>query len=356
MGKTDIVNQDIKEISEEISSISSKLEGKTVLLVGGAGFLGNYLVSTFDYLNKNELEEPCKVIVVDNFITGLEKNVNQNKNIQLMRHDITKPLKVEEKIDYIVHAASLASPVFYNKYKLETIDAGYLGTRNLLELAKEKNLENFLYFSSSEIYGNPLPEFIPTKEDYLGNVSCNGPRSCYDESKRVGEALTATYGDLYKIPSTIVRPFNTYGPGMRLDDGRVVSNFVVAALNGGKIPMYRGGSQTRTFCYIGDATVGYFKALLSPGDGERIFNIGNDGQEIKMKHLAELVLGLVGNKNASIDYIKDTMSVYHDKVDPDRRCPDLTRAREVLGYEPKVNLTYGIKNFIEWAKDELNII
>lgn len=356
MKKTEIINQDIKDISEEIRDISSRLAGKTVLLVGGAGFLGNYLVSTLDYLNKNELEEPCKVIVVDNFITGLEKNVNQNKNIQLMRHDITKPLKAEEKIDYIVHAASLASPVFYNKYKLETIDAGYLGTRNLLELAKEKNLENFLYFSSSEIYGNPLPEFIPTKEDYLGNVSCNGPRSCYDESKRVGEALTATYGDLYKIPSTIVRPFNTYGPGMRLDDGRVVSNFVVAALNGGKIPMYRGGSQTRTFCYIGDATVGYFKALLSPGDGERIFNIGNDGQEIKMKHLAELVLGLVGNKNASIDYIKDTMSVYHDKVDPDRRCPDLTRAREVLGYEPKVNLTYGIKNFIEWAKDELNII
>jgi nucleoside-diphosphate-sugar epimerase len=162
-----------------------------------------------------------------------------------------------------------------------------------------------------------------------------------------------TYKDIYDIPTTIVRPFNTFGPGMRLDDGRVISNFVVAALNGEKIPMYRGGNQTRTFCYIGDATVGYFKALLNPGDGERIFNIGNDGQEIKMKHLAELVLGLVGNKNASINYIKDTMSVYHDKVDPDRRCPDLTRAREVLNYEPKTNLVYGLKKFIEWAGEEL---
>lgn len=355
MGKTEIINQDIKDISKEIRDISSRLAGKTVLLAGGAGFLGNYLISTFDYLNKNELKNPCKVIVVDNFITGLEKNVNQNENIRLIKHDISKEFKIEEKIDYIIHAASLASPVFYNKFKLETIDAGYLGTRNLLEIAREnKDLENYLHFSSSEIYGNPLPEFIPTAEDYFGNVSCNGPRSCYDESKRVGEALSSAYRDIYGIPITIVRPFNTYGPGMRLDDGRVISNFVVAALEGKDIPLYRGGSQTRAFCYIADATAGYFKALLSPGEGERIFNIGNDGQEIKMKHLAEMVLGLVGNKNADIRYIQDTMSVYHDKVDPDRRCPDLTRARETLNYNPKTNLIYGIKNFIEWAKDELN--
>ncbi len=353
MNKIDVVGEDLLEIDQEIKDISHKLGGKTVLIAGGAGFLGRYLVSTFDYLNKNSLNTPCKVIVLDNLLSGLKENVQENENIKLIQHDISKEFKTEEKIDYIIHAASLASPVFYNKYKLETIDAGYLGTRNLLEIARKNNLENYLHFSSSEIYGNPLPEFIPTKEDYLGNVSCNGPRSCYDESKRVGEALTATYREVYGIPTTIVRPFNTYGPGMRLDDGRVISNFVAAALNGKDIPMYRGGNQTRTFCYIADATAGYFKALLSPGNGERIFNIGNDGQEIKMKHLAELVLGLVGNKNAHINYIKDTMSVYHDKVDPDRRCPDLTRAREVLKYEPKTNLVYGLKRFINWVEGEL---
>jgi dTDP-glucose 4,6-dehydratase/UDP-glucuronate decarboxylase len=350
--RSKIINQDLEEIANEIKDVAPKLEGKTVVLAGGAGFLGKYMVAEFDYLNKNFLSKPCKVLVLDNLISGLKDNVEENDNIKLIQQDISKKFQVDEKVDYIIHAASLASPIFYNKYKLETIDAGYLGTRNLLEIAKDKNLENYVHFSSSEVYGNPLPEFIPTKEDYFGNVSCNGPRSCYDESKRVGEALTATYHDLYKIPTTIIRPFNNYGPGMRLDDGRVLANFVVAALDGKDIPMYRGGNQTRTFCYIGDATAGYFKALLLPGSGERVFNIGNDGQEIKMKHLAEMVLGLVGNKNAHINYIKNTMSVYHDKVDPDRRCPDLTRAREVLNYNPKTNLIYGIKNFIEWAKEE----
>lgn len=355
MGKTDVINEDLKYISGEIKDISPKLRGKTVLLAGGAGFLGKYLVAEFDYLNKNSLETPCKVIVLDNLLSGLRENVQENENIKFIHQDISKKFQLSGKFDYILHAASLASPVFYNKYKLETIDAGYLGTRNLLEIAKENNLENYVHFSSSEIYGNPLSQFIPTQEDYLGNVSCNGPRSCYDESKRVGEALTATYREVYGIPTTIIRPFNTYGPGMRLDDGRVISNFVVAALKGQEIPMYRGGSQTRTFCYIADATAGYFKALLSPGDGERVFNIGNDKPEVTMNQVAELTLNLVGNKNAKIKYIgkENAMAVYHDKVDPDRRCPDLTRARTVLNYNPKINLQEGVKRFIDWAKIEL---
>jgi dTDP-glucose 4,6-dehydratase/UDP-glucuronate decarboxylase len=352
MNKIDVVGEDLKEISEEIKDLSPKLEGKTVLLAGGAGFLGKYLVSTFDYLNKNSLNEPCKVIVLDNLIAGLEKNVSENENIKLIQHDISKAFNYEGKLDYIIHAASLASPIFYNKFPLETIDVGYNGTKNLLDLAKEKKLENFMFFSSSEIYGNPLPEFIPTKEDYFGNVSCNGPRACYDEAKRVGETLCVNYGHKYDIPIKIIRPFNVYGPGMRLDDGRVIPAFVTSAINGEKIPMYRGGNQTRTFCYISDATVGWFKALLSE-EKERVFNIGNDDWEIKMGHLAEMILGLVGNKDAKIDYIHDTMSVYHDKVDPDRRCPDLTRARKLLDYNPKTNLVYGVKKFISWAGEEL---
>ena len=353
MNKIDIIGEDLKEISSEIKDISPRLEGKTVLIAGGAGFLGKYLVSTFDYLNKNSLNTPCNVIVLDNFITGLRGELPTNENIKVIDHDISQEFKIKEDINYIIHAASLASPVFYNKFKLETINAGFLGTRNLLELAKGKSLENFLFFSSSEVYGNPLPEAIPTPEDYFGNVSCNGPRSCYDEAKRVGETLCVNYGDMFDIPIKIVRPFNVYGPGMRLDDGRVIPNFVVYAITGKSIPLYRKGNQTRTFCYVSDATIGWFKALLSP-ERERVFNIGNDDQEIKMRHLAELVLGLVGNKNAKIEYIQDTMSVYHDKVDPDRRAPDLTRSRKLLNYEPKTSLVYGLKNFITWANEELS--
>jgi len=352
MAKRDVIGEDLEEIALEIRDISRKLEGKTVLLAGGAGFLGRYLVETFNYLNKNSLHTPCKVMVLDNFITGLKQNVSGNENIEMIEHDISQEFKTEERIDYIIHAASLASPIFYNKFRLETINAGFLGTRNLLELAKKNSLESFLFFSSSEIYGNPRPGDIPTPEDYLGNVSCNGPRSCYDEAKRIGETLCVTYGDINNIPIKIVRPFNVYGPGMRLDDGRVASNFVVAAIKGESIPLYRGGNQTRSFCYISDATVGWFKALLSP-EKERVFNIGNDDQEIKMKHFAELVLGLVGNKKARIEYINDTMSIYHDKVDPDRRAPDLTRSRKLLDYQPKTNLVYGLKNFISWAETEL---
>jgi len=353
MIKRNIVRDDLKEISEEIKEISPRLGGKTVLLAGGAGFLGKYFVATFDYLNKNSLKDnPCNIIVLDNFIAGLKKNVSENKNIKLIQHDISKKFDYDGKLDYIIHAASLASPVFYNKFPLETIDVGYNGTKNLLELAKERNLDRFMFFSSSEVYGNPLPEFIPTKEDYFGNVSCNGPRSCYDEAKRVGETLAVNYGNIYNIPIKIIRPFNVYGPGMRLDDGRVIPAFVTAAINGKSIPLYRGGTQTRTFCYISDATVGWFKALLT-NEKERVFNIGNDKPEITMNSLAKIVLGLVGNKDAKIEYLQDTMSIYHDKVDPDRRCPNLSKSKNLLNYEPKIELNEGLKRFIIWAQEEL---
>ncbi|MDP3966121.1 MAG: NAD-dependent epimerase/dehydratase family protein [archaeon] len=352
MGSHKIISEDLEEISNEIRDISHKLNGETIFIAGGAGFLGKYLVSTLDYLNKNSLEKPCKVIVADNFITGLERKIEENENISVIKQDISKEFILEGDVDYIIHAASLASPKFYNKFRLETINAGFLGTRNLLEIAKEKNVKNFLFFSSSEVYGDPDSKFIPTPEEYRGNVSCNGPRSCYDEPKRIGETLCVNYGDIHNIPIKIVRPFNVYGPGMRLDDGRVIPNFVSSAINGEKITMYGDGDQTRTFCYISDATSGWIKALLS-SESERIFNIGNDDQEIKMKHLGDLVLGLVGNKNSSVEYKEDKMGVYGNKSDPSRRCPDLTKSRNILHYNPKVNLVFGIKRFIKWAEDEI---
>ena len=353
MRESKIIKEDIKEISKNLGDIAKQLAGQTLLIAGGAGFLGKYIVSTLDYLNKNVLSSPCKIIVLDNFISGLKDSFPEDKNIEIIQQDISKPFKIEGKVDYILHAASIASPVFYNKFRLETIDVGFLGTRNLLEIAKEKNVKSFLFFSSSEVYGNPDPKFIPTPEEYLGNVSCTGPRACYDEPKRIGETLCMAYGEIFNTPVKIVRPFNIFGPGMRLDDGRVVSNFVIAALKGEKIPVYGGGSNTRTFCYISDAIVGFFQVLLSNHNRE-VFNIGSDEHEIQMRHLADLVHGLIDNDEATIQDTEGPSAVYSMKADPNRRCPDLTKIRTIVGYRPKVSLIKGVKRFITWAKEEMN--
>lgn len=349
--KSKIIDEDIKEISESTKEFHEKMEGKTFLIAGGAGFLGRYIVSTLNYLNKFVLDNPCKIIIVDNFITGKKDWIQSDKNLILTNHDISKPLEINENIDYIIHAASLASPKFYYKFRLETMDVGIFGTKNLLELAKEKKVKSFLFTSSSEIYGNPPAENIPTKEDYLGNVSAIGPRACYDESKRIGETFCANYSEIYNLPVKIVRPFNIYGPGMRLDDGRVLANFVRAALEGKELPVYGNGKNTRTFCYISDAILGIFKVLFSDHDHEP-FNLGSDYPEIDMRHLAEIVFELVENKNSVVNFIQVPSEVY-SKSNPDRRCPDLTKIRTLLDYNPKIGLITGIKRYIEWVKNEL---
>lgn len=346
-----VIKEDIRAIAREMTELAPQLNGKSILIAGGAGFLGRYLVLTLQYLNDNVLSTPCKVMVLDNFITGLKGTVEPDENVQLIQHDITKPFKTDQPIDYIMHAASIASPIFYHKFRLETIDVGFIGTRNLLELAREKEVKSFLFFSSSEVYGNPDPKFIPTKEDYFGNVSCIGPRACYDEPKRVGETLCITYADIYNLPVKIVRPFNVFGPGMRLDDGRVIPNFVVAALRGEKMPLYGSGENTRTFCYITDAAVGFFQLLLCSHNREA-FNIGADTQEIAMKHLGEMIHGLVENETSELSHTIGPMEVY-TTADPNRRCPDLTKIRTMVGYKPRITLINGIKRFIAWAKEEL---
>ncbi len=341
----------MKEIAKELEDYYDKINGSTFLITGGAGFLGRYLVSTLDYLNDFILEKPCKILLVDNFITGIKDWIIPNKNLILINHDITKPLKIEEKIDYIIHAASLASPKFYYKYRLETINVGIAGTTNMLELAREKNVKSFLFTSSSEVYGNPLSEFIPTDEEYLGNVSCIGPRACYDEPKRIGETLCVNYSDVYNLPVKIVRPFNVFGPGMRLDDGRVLANFVLAAIKGEKIPVYGDGRNTRTFCYISNFIIGLYQILFSNYNREP-FNLGVDYPEIEMKTLADIVSYLVENKEVKVNLITGPSDVY-TKSNPDRRCPNLTKVRTYIGYNPKIGLIPGINRYIQWIKEEL---
>lgn len=351
--KSKIIEEDIENIVRDLSDLYKNFEGKTVIITGGAGFLGKYLVLTLEYLNKNLLKNPCKIIVLDNFIIGTRDAFEENEYTKIIEQDISKPFKIEGEVNYIIHAASIAAPLFYNKYRLETIDVGFLGTKNMLEIAKDKKVESFLFFSSSEVYGNPDPNNIPTKEDYYGNVSSIGARAAYDEPKRIGETLCITYADIYNIPIKIVRPFNIFGPGMRLDDGRGTTNFVISALKGEKIPVYGDGKNTRTWCYVSDATVGFFKVLLSNLNRE-VFNVGSDEQEIQMRHLAEIVSGLVRKENVVIHNIEGPNDVYK-KADPNRRCPDLTKIGTMLGYKSKINLINGLKRFISWAEKELKI-
>lgn len=347
--KNNIIEEDIKSICSSIAPEATKLSGKTLLITGGAGFLGNYFILTIDYLNKNILDKPCRIISIDNFITGLKYNVDENINFESINHDVTIPLEIKDDIDYIISAAGIASPRFYRKFKIETIDVGVLGTKNMLELAKKKQVKSMLYFSSSEVYGDPDPRFVPTPETYFGNVSCIGPRANYDESKRLGETLCVNYYETHKIPVKMVRPFNVYGPGMRMDDYRVIPNFVANILNGSHIPVYGDGRNTRDFCYITDAMTGFFKVLLSDYNGE-VFNVGNGREEISIEDLAKVIAQIFNNK-VQINNAYGPNDAYAT-ADPKRRCPDIKKIMAKCHYIPKVDLRTGLRRFIGWAIEE----
>ena len=343
-----IVEEDVRNIVQGIGKPAEQLSGATVLVTGGAGFLGNYFISVLDHLSAHVLDKPCTIISVDNFSTGVKYMLEEGPQFRTIRHNIKDLLKIDEPVDFIIHAAGIASPKFYRELKIETIDVATLGTKNMLELAKDKKIKSMLYFSSSEVYGDPDPRFVPTPETYPGNVSCTGPRANYDESKRLGETLAVAYYEVHNIPVESVRPFNVYGPGMRLDDYRVIPNFAANAFKGKPLPVYNAGNHTRTFCYISDAMTGFFKVLLSDFNGEA-FNVGNDDEELTIKKLATMVAEIFDNK-IGISEMTGLNDAY-SKSDPKRRCPDLTKLRTMLGYNPKVPLKAGLRRFIQWAAE-----
>lgn len=306
--------------------------GKAVV-TGGAGFLGSHLC---EYLLKNGHEVVC----VDNLLTGNLENIERlfnNGNFTFIKHDVTNFIHVPGKIDYVLHFASPASPIDYLKLPIQTLKVGSLGTHKALGLAKEKK-SVFLLASTSEVYGDPL--IHPQKEDYWGNVNPTGPRGVYDEAKRFAEALTMAYHRFHGVSTRIVRIFNTYGPRMRLDDGRVVPAFVSQALRGEDITIFGGGEQTRSFCYVDDLIEGIYRLLLS--DETDPVNIGNPA-EMSINEFAQKILGIVDAKSK---IVYKPLPVDDPKV----RQPDISRAKAILGWEPKVSLDEGLKKFIEWAK------
>jgi len=340
------LKSDIAEISARLGREAQAFAGKTVILCGGCGFLGRYFTAVFNHLNETSLKKPCRLIVLDNLITA-GKAGSKPPHIphgRFVNHDVAKPLRLGVKADYILQAAGIASPFYYRAYPLETLEASITGTKNMLDVAR-KDGARLLFFSSSEIYGDPDPKHVPTPESYRGNVTCLGPRACYDESKRVGETLCYIYYHQFSTHAAMVRPFNVYGPGMQERDYRVLPNFASRIKAGLPLRLYGSGRQTRTFCYVTDAITGFLKALLRGAPGEA-YNIGNPKPEVSMTDLVKYTQKALGRP------VKHVLVEYPDSYpadEPNRRCPDIAKARLQLGFEPSVPLEEGLKRFYHWA-------
>ncbi|MEE9275733.1 MAG: NAD-dependent epimerase/dehydratase family protein [bacterium] len=341
------LESDIEETARNLGKTARAFSGKTILVSGGHGFLGRYFTALFMHLNEGILEAPCQLIVLDNLITAGETGavVPETTPYTFIRHDVIEPFSWEGPVDFLIHAAGIASPFYYRKYPIETLEAAVHGARNMLDLAREKNAK-FLFFSSSEIYGDPDPRYVPTPESYRGNVSPLGPRACYDESKRLGETFTRIYHEHFGVSGCIVRPFNVYGPGMGERDYRVLPNFANRIIGGHPVNVYGTGRQTRTFCYITDAITGFLKVLVEGTPGEA-YNIGNPQPEISMLDLVAHIEGVLGRK------VEVNRIDYPDSYPPDepnRRCPDITKARRHLNFEPSIALDEGLRRFFAWAE------
>lgn len=341
-----LLQSDVAEIAARLGSAAHDFTGKTVLLTGGRGFLGRYFMEVFAYLNSHVLEKPCHLLALDNLITAGKEGseIPELPYITFIHHDVIQPFCCDERIDYVIHAAGIASPFYYRAYPLETLEVAVRGTRNMLELADSQNAR-LTFFSSSEIYGDPDPRHVPTQESYRGNVSCQGPRACYDESKRVGETLCHIFHEKFGTHTNTIRPFNVFGPGMQETDYRVLPNFANRIKAGLPLNVYGSGNQTRTFCYITDAMVGFLLVVLKGVPGEP-YNIGNPKPEISMIELVNRIEKSLGRR------VEHNIIEYPDSYpadEPNRRSPDIRKARLQLGFEPTVELDDGLRRFLKWA-------
>ncbi len=355
----DLLRDDLETLCDDLASELGQMGGGRLLITGGGGFLGYYLIQAVLHWNDTRAAGArIRTVVYDNYARGVPEwleALRAHPDLELVRQDMIQPLPAGMgHFDFIVHAAGIASPIYYRAQPLKCIDANINGLRNLLDYAVAERdagrpVKAFLFYSSSEIYGDPAADAIPTPETYRGNVSCTGPRACYDESKRFGETLCVTYAQHEGIPVKIARPFNNYGPGLKITDGRVIPDFAGNVLAGRDIVMFSDGSPKRTFCYATDAITGYYKVLIRGGDGEP-YNVGIEEPEISMADLAAKVIEsarqlfgyrgkVVLGKAQEADYLVDN---------PNRRCPVIRKAREQLGYAPRVTVEDGVYRSLIW--------
>jgi nucleoside-diphosphate-sugar epimerase len=356
-----VVQNDLEFIATNLTGEFRRIAGHNLLVTGGAGFLGHYLVQSALYWNRTRPGPPIDVTVYDSYIRGVPpwlKNLQGTANLHLLQHNMAEPLPASMgEFEYIIHAASIASPTYYRKDPIGTMDTNVSGLRALLEYARRrkdasKPFSGFLFYSSSEIYGDPTPENIPTPETYRGLVSCTGPRACYDEAKRYGETLCVNFSRQYGVPVTAARPFNNYGPGLKISDRRVLPDFARDVIDGRDIILLSDGSPTRTFCYVADAICGYYKVLVNGQPGES-YNIGVETPEISMAQLADKIVALarelfgytgkvVRQRSADNEYLLDN---------PLRRCPVIAKARRDLGFNPSVSIDEGLRRAMIWYGD-----
>ena len=355
-----LIDQDLDDLIRKARPEFEELAGKRLWLTGGAGFLGYYLVLAVAKWNRTEpAPRRITLTVLDNYIRGVPTWLDKMKgdDITLVKHDVTNPLPTSiGDCEYLIHAASIASPMYYRKHPLETIDANVNGLRYMLDYAAGRNaarkgsFKGMLFFSTSEIYGDPTPDEIPTRETYRGLVSCTGPRACYDESKRLGETLCVIYAQTRDVPVSQARPFNNYGPGLKITDGRVLPDFARDALADRDIVMLSDGKPTRTFCYITDSLSGYLKVLVRGRRGEP-YNIGIETPELSMRELADKVQqtarDLWGYQGKVVQKVSSEGEVYLAD-NPNRRCPIIEKARSEIGYAPEVDVETGIRRTLNW--------
>jgi len=356
----DIILEDAERIFSRLSDGGvdpGVFAGRKILLTGCAGFLGRLFCRFFGDVLQRRGIEPEEVVLSDSFLLGRPEWLNR---LEKSGRATVRQLDIAaaggsvdfSSFHYIVHMASVASPTFYRKYPFETVDANVLGLRRLIDSCDPGRLEGLLFFSSSEIYGNPEPSAIPTPEEYPGRVHCRGPRACYDEAKRFGETLCHLACESRGLKIATVRPFNNYGPGMRIDDRRAPADFASSILANRDIAILSDGTPTRTFCYVADAVFGYLLALVK-GAGD-VFNIGSPAPEISIAELAGIFaevgkdqFGYTGQVCFARPEEKDYLT--HN---PDRRCPDVARAREKLGYSPEVGLREGVARYLAHLRRE----
>lgn len=354
----EVVATDLERLCKSVSTELEQMSGKRLLIAGGAGFLGYYLVQTVLHWNSRKPSRRIHLTVLDNFIRGVPAwltDLRGDSGLTLIRHDVTQPLPHGlDPQHYLIHAASIASPIYYRKYPIETMDANINGLRYMLDYCvaqreRGEAVEGMLFYSSSEIYGDPTPEHIPTPESYRGFVSCTGPRACYDESKRFGETLCVNFAQQRGVPVKMARPFNNYGPGLKITDGRVIPDFARSILEDRDIVMLSDGSPKRTFCYVTDAVAGYFKILVRGRAGEP-YNVGVETPEISVAELAERMVALaqelfgykgkvVRKSSADDKYLVDN---------PNRRSPIIAKARAELGFDPEIAIDEGLLRSLLW--------